>query len=167
MKCDEKITLKGGRQCSTYRFVILHKSIKLAQIAFIMHVVVVLATISKLRHGTDIWRTSRLTCQPPLPRSSKASASFSLLSHCIVYVLLQPHRPPLLSSSSRQRDDSSSFDFVFFGLHFQACCKQGFWVALGPCVHKSLQFVSLCEYDFVRNGFGVYHRFANQLWSFQ
>ena len=44
MKCDEKNTLKGGRQCSTYRFIVLHKSIKLAQIAFIMHVVVVLVS---------------------------------------------------------------------------------------------------------------------------
>ena len=39
-----------------------------------------------------------------------------------------------------------------------------FWVIWAPCIHKSLQFVSLCEYVLFRNCFGVY---ANQLWSFQ
>ena len=38
-----QITLRGG-QCNTYRFIILHKSFKLAQVAFIMHVVVVLVS---------------------------------------------------------------------------------------------------------------------------
>ena len=33
--------------------------------------------------------------------------------------------------------------------------------------HKSLQFVSLCEYALFRNCFGVYRHYANQLWSFQ
>ena len=49
----------------------------------------------------------------------------------------------------------------------EACNEQGLWVASAPCVHNPLQFVSLCEYALFRNGFGVYHRFANQLWPFQ
>ena len=34
-------------------------------------------------------------------------------------------------------------------------------IACAPCFHNPLQFVSLCEYAWFRNGFGVYHRFAN------
>ena len=163
MKCDEKNTLKGGRQCSTYRFIVLHKSIKLAQIAFIMHVVVVLATISNVMVPTfeepTGWLANHLFHDLP-----------GLLLLCPFYLIVSftrvCSRTDLLCCHRR-------FVNAMILLHLTSCfsvftsCKQGFWVALGPCVHKSLQFVSLCEYDFVRNGFGVYHRFANQLWSFQ
>ena len=55
-----QITLRGGGQCSTNRFIILHTSFKLAQVAFIMHVAVVLATISNVmvptvEQPTGLW----------------------------------------------------------------------------------------------------------------
>ncbi len=45
-----------------------------------------------------------------------------------------------------------------------ACDEHDLWLVYFPCVHKSLQFVSLCEYALIRSGFGVYRRFAKQLW---
>ena len=73
-----QITLRGG-QCNTYRFIILHKSFKLAQVAFIMRVVVVLATISNVmvptfEQTTGLW----VVCVLSAPHTSTTLCNSSV-----------------------------------------------------------------------------------------